>query len=183
MNAARYARQRNSKNLVKTTKNTMQLSKTIKLLKVMTVMMMLPLQGAVVIVIYLKKQIIRLHESLFPVSWMSPLLFPQSCMSSCSHPFLILWRDASGPCCTGKVFANKPAAFCAAAQLFFHLDLDFCCWWFQMKGSTLKHGISLHTLIRKSAAVSGPCLLVCHCYVLTNSIWQGFIILVVFQLV
>lgn len=26
--------------------------------------------------------------------------------------------------------------------------------------STLKHGISLHTLVRKSAAVSGPCLLI-----------------------
>jgi hypothetical protein len=30
-----------------------------------------------------------------------------------------------------------------------------------MKGSTVKHGISLRTLIRKSADLSGPCLLVC----------------------
>lgn len=31
---------------------------------------------------------------------------------------------------------------------------------FQIKGSTLKHGISLRTLIRKSSDLSGPCLLV-----------------------
>lgn len=30
-----------------------------------------------------------------------------------------------------------------------------------MKGSTARHGISLRTLIRKSADISGPCLLVC----------------------
>lgn len=33
-------------------------------------------------------------------------------------------------------------------------------WFFQLKGSTMKHGISLQTLIRKSADLSGPCLLV-----------------------
>ncbi|KAF9677766.1 hypothetical protein SADUNF_Sadunf08G0141600 [Salix dunnii] len=49
---------------------------------------------------------------------------------------------------------------------------------FQMKGSTVKHGISLHTLIRKSAALSGPCFLVCHCYVLTNSIYQGWLAII-----
>lgn len=39
-----------------------------------------------------------------------------------------------------------------------------------MKGSTVKHGISLRTLIRKSADLPGPCLLVCSnlflCYLL-----------------
>lgn len=30
----------------------------------------------------------------------------------------------------------------------------------QMKGSTVKHGISLRTLVRKSADLSGPCLLI-----------------------
>uniref|UniRef100_A0A6N2MTT4 Uncharacterized protein n=1 Tax=Salix viminalis TaxID=40686 RepID=A0A6N2MTT4_SALVM len=29
-----------------------------------------------------------------------------------------------------------------------------------VEGRTLRHGISLHTLVRKSAALSGPCFLV-----------------------
>ncbi|CAN1144891.1 Oxidation resistance protein 1 [Linum perenne] len=37
------------------------------------------------------------------------------------------------------------------------LLIDFI---FPVKGSTLKHGISLRTLIRKSADLSGPCLLI-----------------------
>lgn len=39
-----------------------------------------------------------------------------------------------------------------------HYDLNLS--FFRMKGSTLKHGISLRTLIRKSGELSGPCLLV-----------------------
>lgn len=29
-----------------------------------------------------------------------------------------------------------------------------------LQGSTMKHGISLHTLLRKSADLSGPCVLI-----------------------
>ena len=38
-----------------------------------------------------------------------------------------------------------------------------------IKGSTLKHGISLRTLIRKSAELSGPGLLVCLPFCAKNS--------------
>ncbi|KAJ6719356.1 TLD-DOMAIN CONTAINING NUCLEOLAR PROTEIN [Salix purpurea] len=126
MNAAQYARLRSSKILVKTIKDTMQFAKAIKLLKVMTAMTMLPLQGPVVIVIYLKKQMIRLRESLFPVS-----MDESTFISSELYEFLL---------------SSLP-------------NIVKGCQW-TLLYSTLKHGISLHTLIRKSAAVSGPCLLI-----------------------
>ncbi|KAJ6323888.1 hypothetical protein OIU76_011230 [Salix suchowensis] len=126
MNAAQYARLRSSKILVKTIKDTMQFAKAIKLLKVMKAMTMLPLQGSVVIVIYLKKQMIRLPERPF-----SCLMDESTFISSELYEFLL---------------SSLP-------------NIVKGCQW-TLLYSTLKHGISLHTLIRKSAAVSGPCLLI-----------------------
>lgn len=48
---------------------------------------------------------------------------------------------------------SPPLSTISAVFVIYHLLL-------QMKGSTLKHGISLRTLLRNSADLSGPCLLV-----------------------
>ena len=120
---------------------------------------------------HLLQRYLRMQLSLRPLGslclvWLMNLLwFMWNCMSFCRHPFQISCKVVIGYYFTGNCFSTVDPVvqrhWSTFLMVFINLIvswLSFCL--FQLKGSTLRDGISLRTLMRKSAALSGPGLLV-----------------------